>query len=120
MRNPAVKSRAGRRSKKRPPRQRDIVRDVMLSANECETWLTLDELARITRFPPASISAQLRHLRRPQHGGFRLRKRCRSLVEPAISSVDERFARGGPLWEYRIGRARKEGQRRAARSESWA
>ena len=34
-------------------RQRDVLRDVMLSATECETWLTLDALANlpITRPP---------------------------------------------------------------------
>jgi hypothetical protein len=44
--------------------QRDVLRDVMLSAAECVTWLTLEELARMTSYPPASISAQLRHLRK--------------------------------------------------------
>lgn len=62
------------RRRKCPP-QREVLRDVMLSAGECATWLTLDELAHITRYPPAGISAQLRHLRKPRHGGFRLEKR---------------------------------------------
>jgi len=52
-------------------RQRDVLCDVMLSARQCETWLTLDELARLTHYPPASISAQLRHLRKPEYGGVR-------------------------------------------------
>ena len=41
--------------------QRDVVRDVMLSANECGAWLTLAELGAMTRYPETSISAQLRH-----------------------------------------------------------
>ena len=48
------------RASGRRPLQRDVLRDVMRSANECDPWLTLEELARITLFPPASISAQLR------------------------------------------------------------
>src|SRR5260370_22089727 len=61
----------GRRGLKRTTRrrQRDVLCDVMLSARQCETWLTLDELARLTHYPPASISAQLRHLRKPEYGG---------------------------------------------------
>jgi hypothetical protein len=51
-------------------RQRDVLCDVILSARECETWLTLDELAKLTHYPPASISAQLRHLRKPEYGAF--------------------------------------------------
>src|SRR5262245_34835562 len=60
-------------------RQRDVLCDVMLSARECETWLTLDELAKLTHYPPASISAQLRHLRKPQYGAFVVEKRLRRL-----------------------------------------
>jgi len=42
--------------------QRDVLRDVMLSARECETWLTLDE-------------SQLTHYRR-QH--LRAMRTCES------------------------------------------
>ena len=86
--------------------QRDVLRDVMLSASECDTWLTLEELARITRYPAASISAQLRHLRKPRHGGFRLHKRCRLVAKAPMSRVEVEFARG-PLWEYRLERRRR-------------
>src|SRR2546425_13353391 len=58
-------------------RQRDVLCDVMLSARQCATWLTLDELAKLTHYPPASISAQLRHLRKPQYGAFLVEKRRR-------------------------------------------
>src|SRR5260370_7650855 len=58
-------------------RQRDVLCDVMLSARQCETWLTLEELAKLTHYPPASISAQLRHLRNPKFGGYSVYKRPR-------------------------------------------
>lgn len=54
--------------------QKDVVRDVMLSASECGSWLTLDEIKNLTRFGEASISAQLRHLRAD---GYPLRKQVR-------------------------------------------
>jgi hypothetical protein len=80
-------------------RQRDVLCDVMLSARQCETWLTLDELSKLTHYPPASISAQLRHLRKPEYGGYQVRKRQRVL---------DRSLRGedfGTVWEYQIRRA---------------
>lgn len=93
------------RRKVRNPRQRglvlrqsDVIREVMLSAGECDTWLTLDELAKLTKYPPASISAQLRHLRKPRHGSFVVEKRRREAEEVA------RHAAGGPVWEYRLRR----------------
>jgi len=57
--------------------QVEVIRDVMLSASDCDTWLTLHEIAEMTRFGEASISAQLRHLRKPMFGGFRVQKRRR-------------------------------------------
>jgi hypothetical protein len=79
-------------------RQRDVLCDVMLSARECEAWLTLDELAKLTHYPPASISAQLRHLRKPEYGGFAVEKRCRR-VGKALRGEDF-----GTVWEYRLTR----------------
>src|SRR5215831_4572061 len=79
-------------------RQRDVLCDVMLSAGQCETWLTLDELAKLTQYPPASISAQLRHLRKPRFGGFGVEKRQRD---------SGKLLRGedyGTVWEYRLRR----------------
>ena len=79
-------------------RQRDVLCDVMLSARECETWLTLDELAKLTHYPPASISAQLRHLRKPQFGGFEVEKQQRTTGK---------ILRGedfGTVWEYQLRR----------------
>jgi hypothetical protein len=90
-------------------RQRDILCDVMLSARECETWLTLDELAKLTHYPPASISAQLRHLRKPQFGGFVVRKQQRK---------SGKILRGedfGTVWEYQLRRPVRRVARRKRR-----
>ena len=91
-----VRRSATRRSNRR--RQRDVLCDVMLSARECETWLTLDELAKLTHYPPASISAQLRHLRKPKFGGFVVEKRQRAFGR---AMRGEEF---GTVWEYQLRR----------------
>ncbi len=70
-------------------RQMDRVRDIMLSANECNTWLTLDEIHNLTHYPTPSISAQLRHLKKPQFGSYLLEKRRRGKLKSG-------------LWEYRL------------------
>jgi len=69
--------------------QTEIIREVMLSAAECATWLTLREIELLTHFPQASISAQLRHLRKRAFGGWVVEKRRR---EPAAEGI----------WEYRV------------------
>ena len=73
--------------------QRDIIRDVMNAANECDTWLTLGELHNLTQYAEASISAQLRHLRKADNGGFAVRKRRRMLLTLWRKDV---------LYEYRL------------------
>ena len=80
-------------------RQRDVLCDVMLSAGACETWLTLVELSRVTHYGEASISAQLRHLRKPQYGSFVVEKRQREAAE-ILCGVEH-----GPVWEYRLSHA---------------
>ena len=80
-------------------RQRDVLCDVMLSARQCETWLTLDELAKLTHYPPASISAQLRHLRKPEFGKFVVEKR------PRVAGKILRGEDFGTVWEYQMRRA---------------
>ena len=72
--------------------------DVMLSASQCDTWLTLDELAMLTHYPPASISAQLRHLRKREFGGYEVEKRQR-LSGRVLHGEDF-----GTVWEYRLQR----------------
>lgn len=49
-------------------------------------WRTLPGIAAVTKDPEASISAQLRHLRKPRFGGH---------------TVERRRVEGG-LWEYRL------------------
>ena len=95
----------GRSTKREVRRQREVIRDVMLSAGLCATWLTLEELARLTHYPPASISAQLRHLRKPRFGAYAVVKRSRR-VNPGMRG--DGF---GTLWEYSVGQA-VPGQRR--------
>ncbi len=80
--------------------QREIIRDVMLAAAECETWLTLTELRALTRYGEASISAQLRHLRREENGGYQISKRHREGVLGVSRGMD---GRGEVVWEYRVG-----------------
>lgn len=71
----------------------------MLSAAECRTWLTLRELAAITGYGETSISAQLRHLRKPRFGAFLLEKRVRAGAETS----SQRAATHRRLWEYQLG-----------------
>src|SRR5712664_4569989 len=94
------------------PTQRDVLRDVMLTAGKYGAWMTLHELARLTRYGETSISAQLRHLRKAKCGGYVLEKRVR---KPEVVSSEEHFV----VWEYRLtprrvfaGRRRKSRRRR--------
>jgi hypothetical protein len=102
---PGVSTRAGsarranRESRAKAISQREVLRDVMLSAGSCNTWLTLRELSRITRYGEASISAQLRHLRKRKHGGFVIEKRAR------VAGAAGRWPHQ-PKWEYRLGGSR--------------
>lgn len=52
-------------------------------------WRTLGEIEAVTGDPQASISAQLRHLRKPRFGSHTLDKRSRG-------------ERSAGLWEYRL------------------
>jgi hypothetical protein len=113
----AVMRKTRRRGVKRIARrrQRDVLCDVMLTARECDTWLTLDELAKLTHYPPASISAQLRHLRKPEYGGYAVEKRPRAMH--AILRGED----FGTVWEYQLRRrvrrilGRERGPRRGTR-----
>lgn len=83
----------------RVPTQREILRDVMLSAAECDTWLTLRELSLLTRYGEASISAQLRHLRKPRYGAFVIAKQHRR-----ARVIVREEGRGPVAWEYQLRR----------------
>lgn len=52
-------------------------------------WRTLKEIGDVTKDPAASISAQLRHMRKQRFGGYLVEKRHRG--EPSNG-----------LWEYRL------------------
>src|ERR1700730_18370064 len=77
------------------PTLREVLRDVMLAAGKYGAWMTLHELARLTRYGEASISAQLRHLRRAEYGGYALEKRVR---EAEVVGSEEHFV----VWEYSL------------------
>jgi hypothetical protein len=100
------------------------IRELMLEASTRGDWLTLAEIAASTEFGEASISAQLRHLRKPRFGHYRVEKRRRDLCTNGVLSfsgadcadtsddletVGQRGASGdnelqrvfGP-WEYRV------------------
>ena len=79
--------------------QREVIRDVMLAAGDCGTWLTLSELRALTHYGEASISAQLRHLRRTDNGGYDVAKRRREGASVARPAAD---GRGDYVWEYRV------------------
>ena len=75
----------------RPGRtQRETLLTVLRLAARYETWVTLAELAGKTKFPPASISAQLRHLRKARYGGWVVEKRRREWVSEEV------------VWEYKL------------------
>jgi hypothetical protein len=55
------------------------------------TWRTLREIAEATGDPEASVSAQLRHLRKPRFGSHTVERRRRGVESSG-------------LWEYRMTR----------------
>ena len=65
-------------------KQHEVIRDFMLTQNE---WLTLAEIENAVDYPQASVSAQLRHLRKPKFGAYRVEKRRRT---------------SGGTWEYAV------------------
>jgi biotin operon repressor len=80
----------------RMPTQLEVVRQVMLLAAQYDSWMTLEELARKTKFAETSISAQLRHLRKQEHGAFQVEKRRRAWEEALRTNVREK------VWEYQV------------------
>lgn len=80
--------------------QLEVIRNLMLSAGRQGLWLTLEEIAAQTEFGEASISAQLRHLRKPRYGRFRVEKRRRNAQrEDARGGATGDF---GTHWEYLV------------------
>src|SRR5258708_31336769 len=69
----------------RPGRtQRETLLTVLRLAARYEQWVTLQELAGKTKFPPASISAQLRHLRKALYGGWVVAERRRGWAKEEV------------------------------------
>jgi DNA-binding transcriptional regulator GbsR (MarR family) len=81
--------------------QIEVIRDLMLDARMHGAWMTLAEIAEATQYGEASISAQLRHLRKPQHGHYVVEKRRRYFAES--NAAMEIGARGVDWrWEYQV------------------
>lgn len=56
---------------KRLTKQHDIILALMIDGK----WRTLNQIAEITNQPQASVSAQLRHLRKPRFGSYTVERR---------------------------------------------
>ena len=69
----------------RVSKQHHRIRNYMLGCS----WMTLAEIAHALDYPEASISAQLRHLRKERFGGYLVDKRRRPMDT-------------GAQWEYRV------------------
>jgi hypothetical protein len=89
--------------------QLQTIRDLMLAAARRGAWLTLGEIAEMTEIGEASVSAQLRHLRKPRYGLHLVEKRQRTeySVVPGSeghvrSSEKRRIVPGPVMWEYRV------------------
>jgi hypothetical protein len=72
-------------------KQHERIRDLMIDGG----WRTLGEIAERTGDPQASISAQLRHLRKERFGGHKVEKRHRGDKSAGLYEY-RLLARGGP------------------------
>jgi hypothetical protein len=88
------------------------IRELMEGALARGVWLTLGEIAEATEFGEASISAQLRHLRKAHHGGHRVEKRRRQAARACAPTHAKRLRAGG----FGQAAARKRGIREARRA----
>lgn len=57
--------------------QLEVIAALMTYAHQVGAWLTLVEISQETGYPESSVSAQLRHLRKPRFGEHRVEKRRR-------------------------------------------
>lgn len=63
-----------REDQKRLSRQHIAIRELMLDG----VWRTVEDISKLTQEPNlCSISAQLRHLRKPEYGGYVVSRRKR-------------------------------------------
>ena len=58
-------------------RQHAMIRSFMLNASSRGIWKSLGEIEEALKYPQASISAQLRHLRKKRFGSYRVLKKRR-------------------------------------------
>ena len=94
---PAIEAQASESSGEEDETQLAAIRKLMRRAFARGAWLTLGEIAQATEFAEASISAQLRHLRKPHHGRHRVEKRRRRPVREIRDGWREPV-----IWEYRV------------------
>jgi hypothetical protein len=92
------------------------IRELMQRSFARGIWLTLGEIAEVTEFAEASISAQLRHLRKPHHGRHRVEKRRRRTAQAAEAGRIRDGRRGPVVWEYRVVPKRARGMTRGENS----
>jgi len=99
----------GTRREEQRDTQLDTIRDLMLAAGQRGAWLTLGEIAGLTEIGEASISAQLRHLRKRRHGRHVVEKRRRVVhgSPGALEAGEGNEGRAGNVsepvrWEYRV------------------
>ncbi len=69
---------------KRINKQMEFIKAFMLGGN---FWHTLAEISSFLKYPEASVSSQLRHLRKERFGGYIVEKRRRA---------------DAGTWEYRV------------------
>jgi hypothetical protein len=82
--------------------QLEAIRELMLNASLHDAWLTLGEIAEATEFGEASISAQLRHLRKSRHGRYRVEKRRRGTEHSGDPGEISSASCACGVWEYRV------------------
>jgi len=82
-------------------RQHEVIRDLMLDG----LWRSLPEIALATGYPEASISAQLRHLRKERFGSYEMTKRRRS--DGGLYEYHVEPPKQGHLIEIRPGGSRR-------------
>jgi hypothetical protein len=93
------------RGKKRAT-QLAAIRDLMIAEAFRGEWLTLGEIAARTEIGEATVSAQLRHLRKECNGGYCVEKRLRHGTkrdDVAGAAPDAAYdASDRTVWEYRV------------------
>jgi hypothetical protein len=108
--------------------QLHAIRDLMLAAARRGAWLTLGEIARLTEIGEASVSAQLRHLRKRRHGRHLVEKRRRQAQRLSAGVASDgrcvgtmralRVLAESAMWEYRVTPSTGWGSAAVAREET--